>query len=192
MFLMTRHGVWTGNWTYYTPETVTTTNYTAIAISHILQFTTARTKFSVCCILTSRCLVTAPNVIYFSTPMFTSLSATDCLIAPHGRNSCPLALIRVWTPLATTNYRTLALTSGLELVCLVCLTFSFGSRYMVSTMTQEITPAPVVPLLLGVYHLPRSCYLVTMETYLQSHYLTTDVFSGFAILVLSGHVIVRT
>jgi hypothetical protein len=47
-------------------QIVTTSNYSAIASSHTLQFTRARTKSSQTAVLTSRCLVTASNVGRFS------------------------------------------------------------------------------------------------------------------------------
>jgi hypothetical protein len=44
-------------------QIVTTSNYSAVANSHTLQFTTARAVFSVCCIFTGCRLVTAFNVV---------------------------------------------------------------------------------------------------------------------------------
>jgi hypothetical protein len=42
-------------------QVVTASNHSATANSHMLQFTTARTVFSICCFFTSRCLVAAFN-----------------------------------------------------------------------------------------------------------------------------------
>jgi hypothetical protein len=82
-------------------QTVITINYSAIANSRTLQFTTAHTQvFSVCYVFTSRSSVTATNNADSSASMFTSLRAVDCLIAPHGRNSWPLTPTRAWPPLS--------------------------------------------------------------------------------------------
>jgi hypothetical protein len=43
-------------------QIVTTSNYSSNANSLPQQFTTARTRFSVCCVFTSRCLVTIPTM----------------------------------------------------------------------------------------------------------------------------------
>jgi hypothetical protein len=58
---------------------VTASTYGAIANSHTLQFITARTKSSVCCVLTSRYLLTAFNAVASSASVFTSLLAGECL-----------------------------------------------------------------------------------------------------------------
>jgi hypothetical protein len=50
-------GVFIGNWNYHLPI-VTTSNYSTIANSHTMQFTTACTKSSQSSVSTSRCLVT--------------------------------------------------------------------------------------------------------------------------------------
>jgi hypothetical protein len=58
---------------------------------------------------TSRCLVTASNTVDSSASVFTSLPATDCLIALHDRNSWPLTA----SPrLATTGYHSLSQASA--------------------------------------------------------------------------------
>jgi hypothetical protein len=44
-------------------QPTTASNYRAIANSHTQQFTIARTKFSVSCVFTSCCLVTASNAV---------------------------------------------------------------------------------------------------------------------------------
>jgi hypothetical protein len=68
-------------------QIVTTSNYTAIANSYTQQFTTARTVFSVCCVFTSRCLITASKAADPSTSVFTSLLPGDCLITKF--YTCP-------------------------------------------------------------------------------------------------------
>jgi hypothetical protein len=60
-------------------ETVTISNYSAIANSHTLQFSTARIKSSQSAVFTSRYLVTASNVVASSVFVFTPLLAGDCL-----------------------------------------------------------------------------------------------------------------
>jgi hypothetical protein len=60
-------------------ELVTTCNYSAIANSHTLKFPSALIKFSVCCVFTSRCLVTASNAVASSASVFTPLLVDDCL-----------------------------------------------------------------------------------------------------------------
>jgi hypothetical protein len=61
-------------------QNVTASNYSAIANSHTLQFTTARTKiFSVCCVFTSRRLVTASNAVASLASVFTPWLAGDCI-----------------------------------------------------------------------------------------------------------------
>jgi hypothetical protein len=47
---VTIDGVWIGNWICWTLTELTTNNYSVIANSHILQFTTARTKSSQCAV----------------------------------------------------------------------------------------------------------------------------------------------
>jgi hypothetical protein len=75
--------------------------------------------FSVCCVFSSRCLVTASNAVDSSASVFTPLRAAGCLIAPPGRNFWPLTASHIWPPLATTRcLLRLALTSDSELVCL--------------------------------------------------------------------------
>jgi hypothetical protein len=54
-------------------EIVTTSNYSAIANSHALQFTTARTRSS------QSALVTVFNAVASSASVFKSLLAGDCL-----------------------------------------------------------------------------------------------------------------
>jgi hypothetical protein len=60
-------------------QIVTTSNYSDITNSHTLQFTTAHTKSSVCCIFTGCRLVTVSNAVDLSSPVLTSLLAGDCL-----------------------------------------------------------------------------------------------------------------
>jgi hypothetical protein len=50
--------IWIGNWIIEYLQIVAIINYSAIANSHTVQFTTAATK-SFHCVFTSRCLVTA-------------------------------------------------------------------------------------------------------------------------------------
>jgi hypothetical protein len=59
-------------------QIVTANNYSALANSYTLQFTTAGTKSSQSAVYTSR-LVTASNAVDLSTSVFTSLLAGDCL-----------------------------------------------------------------------------------------------------------------
>jgi hypothetical protein len=56
-------------------QIVTASNYSVIAYSHTLQFTTARTKSAAF----AGCLVTASKAVDSSASMFTSLMAGDCL-----------------------------------------------------------------------------------------------------------------
>jgi hypothetical protein len=61
-------------------QILTTSNRGTIANSHTLHFTTARTVFSVCCVFTSRCLVTASNggrSPYAEFPNYPRASATS-------------------------------------------------------------------------------------------------------------------
>jgi hypothetical protein len=90
--------IWIGNWIYWTLETNNISNYNRFTNSYILQFTTIRT---VCCVFISRFLVTASNAVDSSASVFTSLRADDCLVAPHGRNPCPLSAS--WLCLPTTG-----------------------------------------------------------------------------------------
>jgi hypothetical protein len=53
MCLVTRHGVWIGNWIYKT-QIITTTNYSALTNSRTQLLTTAHTKSSQF-VFTSRC-----------------------------------------------------------------------------------------------------------------------------------------
>jgi hypothetical protein len=78
---VTIDGVWTGNWFYWT---LTDRNYNTIVNSHTLQFTTACSDSSACCVFTS-CLVTASNTAGLSTSMFTA-SCLHCL-SPMPRSS---------------------------------------------------------------------------------------------------------
>jgi hypothetical protein len=52
-------------------QKVTASNYSAIANSRTLQSTRVRTGFSLFCVFTSRCLVTASNAVVSSTSVFT-------------------------------------------------------------------------------------------------------------------------
>jgi hypothetical protein len=61
-------------------QIVTTSNYSAIANSHTLQYTISRTKSSVCRVFTSRCLVKAFNggrSLYSGFPNYPRASATS-------------------------------------------------------------------------------------------------------------------
>jgi hypothetical protein len=58
------------------PQIVTASSHGAIANSRTLQFTTARTALSVCCVVTSRCLVMNPTMS--SASVLTFLPAGDC------------------------------------------------------------------------------------------------------------------
>jgi hypothetical protein len=100
---VTRHGVWISKWIYWTLETATTINYSALANSHTLWITIARTK-STQFAFTSGCLATSPhNDVDSLASVSTSLPATDCLITAHGRNS--------WPHLATTGNHSLSQAS---------------------------------------------------------------------------------
>jgi hypothetical protein len=84
-------------------QIVTTKNCNSVTILNTLRFTIALAKHSLF-VFSSGCLVTAPNTVDSSASVFTSLMATDCPIAPHGRNFWPLTPSWVWPPLATTRY----------------------------------------------------------------------------------------
>jgi hypothetical protein len=58
-------------------EILSTSNYSAIANSHALQFNRARTNFSVCYVLTG-CLITTSQAVAPSASMLTSLLTGDC------------------------------------------------------------------------------------------------------------------
>ena len=58
---------------------VTTSNYSVIANSHTLQFTTGRTVFSLCCFFTGCRLVTSSNAVVSSASVFMHLLVGDCL-----------------------------------------------------------------------------------------------------------------
>jgi hypothetical protein len=60
-------------------QILTTSDYSAIVNSHILQLNAARTVFSVCCIFNGCRLVTVSNAVASSASVFTSLLAGDCL-----------------------------------------------------------------------------------------------------------------
>jgi hypothetical protein len=68
-------------------ELVTTSNYSAVANSHTLQFNTACTVFSVCCVLTS-CLVIASSTVAPSAFVFHGSS--PCLAAACHTTNCGL------------------------------------------------------------------------------------------------------
>jgi hypothetical protein len=77
---VTIDGVSTGNRIYWTPlKIVTTINSSTIAKSHNLQFTIARTKSSQSGVFIGSRLVMATKDVDFSTSIFTSLLAGDCL-----------------------------------------------------------------------------------------------------------------
>jgi hypothetical protein len=76
-------------------QNVTTSNYNAIANSHTLQFTAARTESFVCRVFTSRCLVTASNAVASSVFVFSPSLGGDGL------------LTKLWTsPACNTSART--------------------------------------------------------------------------------------
>jgi hypothetical protein len=86
---VTIDGVWVGNWMYWIFTDVTTSNYSTIANSHILQFTTARTTSSHSPVFSLGCrLETASNAVASWAYMFTSLLAGDCLTT-NSLNICP-------------------------------------------------------------------------------------------------------
>jgi hypothetical protein len=61
-----------------------TNNYSAIANSHILQFTTAHTVFSVCCVFASRCPVTDPNnVLWFRSQVLAGWQLSHNWLTTH-------------------------------------------------------------------------------------------------------------
>jgi hypothetical protein len=67
------------NWIYRRLKNVTISNYSAIANSLTVKFTTARTKSSHSAVFSNRCLVTAYNAVASSASVFTPLLASDCL-----------------------------------------------------------------------------------------------------------------
>jgi hypothetical protein len=144
----------------------TTSNYNRFTTLHTLQFTMARTKSSQF-VFTGCCLVTALNTVDSSASVFTYLSATDCLIAPHGRKSWPLTPSRVWPPMVTTRYRRLALASDSE----------HGPN-------REHSLQQFLYCCVRVFTAAEAC--------LPSRSLATDVFSGSAIPAFSRHVTIRS
>jgi hypothetical protein len=89
--LMTRHGVWIGNWTYWA---LINRTYKQLLLygefTHCAIHYSTHKVFSVFFVFTRRCLITVPNTVDFSASVFTSILATDCLIAPHGCKSWTL------------------------------------------------------------------------------------------------------
>jgi hypothetical protein len=102
----------------------------------VLKFTTAHTTSQSVIVITSGCLAMAPNVV---DSVFTSLWAADCLIAPHGRNSWPLTLSRVWPPLATPRYRRIAIISNSVGRSLRLLLVSPAQSFLASVSSRSMT-----------------------------------------------------
>jgi hypothetical protein len=127
-------------------QIVTTINYSAIANSHTLQFTTARTKFFVCCVFTRRCMVTDPNSVDFSASVFNIFT---------GR----------WL-----SYN----SSWLQPLAILCLLAASGHRWLVPTVRRpshnldsKRTPQKSLPTsVLLLLH----AYLVAVETCLQGSF----------------------
>jgi hypothetical protein len=120
---------------------VTTNNYSAIANSHILQFTTARTKSSQPAVdISIGCLlVTASNTVASSASVFTSLLACNCLTT-H-------SLLQL-TNFQTGDHLTTNLSSLLSAAV---------PRYIASARTAQETPIPTVLLscITKISHGPR-------------------------------------
>jgi hypothetical protein len=113
---MTSDGVWIGNWICVTLKTYITTNDSHVA-HNTFHYSTHLSLLSLLC-LDQSLPVTDLNNVDFLASVFTSLPATNCLIAPHGRISRPLTPSHVWPPLATTHCHRQAFIFDAQLVCL--------------------------------------------------------------------------
>jgi hypothetical protein len=90
-------------------QTVTTINYSAIANSHTLQFTTAGIKSYVCCVFSSRCLISAPKDVDSSASRVHVLTGYR---PSHSSSWLQLLAIDSKPRVATTGYRSLSQASA--------------------------------------------------------------------------------
>jgi hypothetical protein len=117
-------------------QIVITINYSAVANSHALQFTIARTKHSVCCIFTGCRLLTASNIVKSSAFLFTSLLAGDYLTIK--------SFIQLSPRLTAISY----LLVLLSLSCQDSHLMATGPRYIASVRAAQRTPFTTAILLL--------------------------------------------
>jgi hypothetical protein len=138
---------------FYT-QLVTTRNYSAIANSHTLQFTTARTYvFSSCCVFTNRFLVTASNGGRSPSSEFSKLPASHSNSSQGLNCGSPQTESLTHQPNRSTpltnpqagGHLTPTLSSHCRLKTPVIVV---GPRYMASTRTTQSTPLRTAHLLL--------------------------------------------